>query len=547
MNLVKMQNVFAAIRQARLLRSLAFLVAMSVASISTAVQAASPDAPASVPKSLFVPSTAAAARDAAVATERQIVRSQTVAIKLPLLTGPIDGTAGDSRSHPPILLNLFDDVSFVAEPTQVSHTAKGVTWLGKLRGVDLSSVVIVVSGDVVSGNISSPQGRYHIRYVGNGLHEVQKIDQSKFPEDETHVPVPEPGAGGDAYQRDPSAASDDGTTIDVMVIYSATTRAAAGGTSAIESQINLAIAETNQAYLNSGVTQRVRLVHAAEAAYTEAVSNPLLAALNCITSTSDGCLDNVHALRNTYGADLVSFWIEGDHSSCGVAWLMTSVSTAFSGNGFSAVERSCATGYYSFGHELGHNMGLNHDTYVAAGTLPYAYAHGYTNAAAASPWRTIMAYNDACTAVGKNCTRIQYFSNPGILFGGAAMGTVASSDNHLALNNTAFAVANFRASIASTCTYALGASGVSFGMAATTGSVSVTVATGCGWTAVSNAGWITVTSGATGSGNGSVGFSVAANYSGVARSGTITIGGLTYTVNQSASKGLTPTYYLLLN
>ena len=37
------------------------------------------------------------------------------------------------------------------------------------------------------------------------------------------------------------------------------------------------------------------------------------------------------------------------------------------------------------------------------------------------------------------------------------------------------------------------------------GHVAVTAGTGCGWTAVANAPWIHVTSGASGSGNGSVG------------------------------------------
>ena len=44
-----------------------------------------------------------------------------------------------------------------------------------------------------------------------------------------------------------------------------------------------------------------------------------------------------------------------------------------------------------------------------------------------------------------------------------------------------------------------------------TGSTNVTSSAGCPWSAVSNNTWITVTSGASGSGNGSVGFTVAAN------------------------------------
>src|SRR5262249_31356530 len=62
--------------------------------------------------------------------------------------------------------------------------------------------------------------------------------------------------------------------------------------------------------------------------------------------------------------------------------------------------------------------------------------------------------------------------------------------------------------------------------------VTVTAASACAWTATSNATWITVTGVASGSGNGSVGFSVAAN-SGPARSGTVTIAGQTFTVNQA--------------
>jgi hypothetical protein len=55
----------------------------------------------------------------------------------------------------------------------------------------------------------------------------------------------------------------------------------------------------------------------------------------------------------------------------------------------------------------------------------------------------------------------------------------------------------------------------------------------CGWTATSTAQWISVTAGATGMGNGSVSYSVAANTGG-ARSGTVTIAGQTFTVNQAA-------------
>ena len=75
-----------------------------------------------------------------------------------------------------------------------------------------------------------------------------------------------------------------------------------------------------------------------------------------------------------------------------------------------------------------------------------------------------------------------------------------------------------------------------------TGSVDVTAGAGCGWTAVSNDGWITVTGGASGTGNGTVTYSVAA-HTGPARSGSITIGDQTFTVNQASgcAWGIDPT------
>ena len=98
------------------------------------------------------------------------------------------------------------------------------------------------------------------------------------------------------------------------------------------------------------------------------------------------------------------------------------------------------------------------------------------------------------------------------------------------------------------CTYSLSAGSASVTAAQTTGSVSVTVTSGsgCSWTAVSNASWITVTSGASGTSSAAVNYSVAAN-TGAVRSGTLTIAGQTYTVNQAAGSGGPPTgcnYYV---
>jgi hypothetical protein len=61
-----------------------------------------------------------------------------------------------------------------------------------------------------------------------------------------------------------------------------------------------------------------------------------------------------------------------------------------------------------------------------------------------------------------------------------------------------------------------------------------TSAPDCAWAAVSNVpSWVTVTAGAGGTGPGAVDLSIAGN-AGPARSGTVTIGGRTVTVNQES-------------
>ena len=65
--------------------------------------------------------------------------------------------------------------------------------------------------------------------------------------------------------------------------------------------------------------------------------------------------------------------------------------------------------------------------------------------------------------------------------------------------------------------------------------VTVTAGPNCNWTAVANDTWLHVTAGSSGMGNGTVTFTVDSNPAGVPRTGTLTIGGNTFTVNQDAN------------
>jgi hypothetical protein len=150
--------------------------------------------------------------------------------------------------------------------------------------------------------------------------------------------------------------------IDALVLYTAHAECRNAGLargctrtattqSSILSRINLAVTETNDAYSLSGVNVALRLVHVAYDSYVEASSNAFDVALGDLQSNNnDGKLDQAHTLRTVYGADVVALIID-DSQYCGIGYLGPSTNYMFS-----VTSWSCATGYYSFGHEIGHNF-----------------------------------------------------------------------------------------------------------------------------------------------------------------------------------------------
>jgi uncharacterized protein (TIGR03437 family) len=83
------------------------------------------------------------------------------------------------------------------------------------------------------------------------------------------------------------------------------------------------------------------------------------------------------------------------------------------------------------------------------------------------------------------------------------------------------------------CTYSIAPTSSLVAATGGAGKVNVTTSASCGWAATSNVGYITIVSGSSGTGNGTVDYSVGADTTG-ARVGTLTIAGKTFTVNQGS-------------
>jgi len=84
------------------------------------------------------------------------------------------------------------------------------------------------------------------------------------------------------------------------------------------------------------------------------------------------------------------------------------------------------------------------------------------------------------------------------------------------------------------CSVAISPTSASFGSDPATGSLTVTALSHCPWTAVSNAAWLTVTSGATGTGNGTVAYALGENNDPSTRNAAITVNERTFAVSQAA-------------
>ncbi|HBB34752.1 MAG TPA: hypothetical protein DDZ80_09740 [Cyanobacteria bacterium UBA8803] len=389
-----------------------------------------------------------------------VIRQRLVKANVNLLTR----TTGQA-----LRLNLFEDLAYNVTIERRRTSVDGLVGgeltsvqFGRIADIPQSEVYLTSRGHILSGNIRLPDGQlYEIRYLRSGVHAVREIDQNVFPED----PPPkvwEKGREGesnrllkteqwilDGNERPQPKHSTDISGglllpdrkqeiektipyslfpvpyLDVMVVYTSAARRAAGGTVAMNSLIDLAEMETNQGFANSHINLQIRIVHRQEVNYLESGSSST--DLKRLINPKDGFLDSLQSLRQLYKVDAVSLWV--NHlDSCGLSRLMKSASMAFRDRAFSVVRDDCATGYYSFAHELGHNLGADHDIKHAQNGV-YAYSHGYQDPD--GEFRTIMAYK--CPG---GCQRRNYWSNPNLTLNGKPLGIADRADNVRTLNNT---------------------------------------------------------------------------------------------------------------
>lgn len=319
-----------------------------------------------------------------------------------------------------------------------SEASQAMIYTGKIAGDPTSYVFLRKDGELRSGTLRFLDRVYNLEAIGNhqsrwieytDIHD-ESIDEHEQAHPKTEVnslpsPIGQNATGGAAP-----------TEIDVFILYSPEYAASFSNYTALDAEIKTRIAESNTIYANSLIDQKIVLLG-------HRVANDMPD--NLTDGTQVGTYASATKVRDSTGADLVSFW--------------NTAGSAGSANNYSGSASACWSTTkkvdiqtrFTFTHELGHNMGGKHDrtTYALAGRTDELGQDRYHFGKWWDTYRTVMSYENC----PKSCPRIPHFTNPNVNYNGIPTGIAAGSldpaDNARKLNETKATVAAFRTRLVS--------------------------------------------------------------------------------------------------
>lgn len=277
-------------------------------------------------------------------------------------------------------------------------------------------------------HLPSRKQAYRLHFVGGGQYHIWRVNRDALAmegrplqvgEEPVRITPPDfdPTLGGGYDDRDAGACGGTSRVLDIMIVYTAESRDAAGGTTAIRAEAALAVDHFNTAAIGSSMSTRMRLVYCNLVTYTEAGDHDI--DLPRLRSTDDGFMDDVHTTRSSVNADMVELIL---NSGSGLGYCPGGAPT-YSGSPFNtgAWWRIAAT--FTTAHECGHNLGGGHNV-ADGGACGPSYGVG---------WRwTGNDSNGYCSVIAYPTgfyERILRYSNPNINYQGVPTGIPAGQPN----------------------------------------------------------------------------------------------------------------------
>ena len=355
-------------------------------------------------------------------------------------------------------LQLFEGKSY---PATISSTLTDVndnfTLTLKLPDYPMAWAIITTSREGKSlVNVSVPElglsvgSRYSPSTNGNYLIEMDesKIERPHLENDAIEIPKGIAIESDFETQLRNAQAMDCGPVyntnvntseqIDLLIVYTpaAASSPYAVSHSGINNIIATMIALGNTCLNNSQTGITLRLACSAQVNYSE--KNDMNVTLQHLRNNGDGYMDEVHALRSQYNADLVQL-ISTDNNSGGLGYSLrgTGAEKGDFSIGFSVVWVTQVGDTYPCSvHELGHNMGLGHgaqQTSSAADGI-FSYSKGWrwtgntVNGYGNNQYASVMSYSGDFYGDGITPMYTPYFSNPSVTYLGGATGDASQAD-----------------------------------------------------------------------------------------------------------------------
>lgn len=324
-------------------------------------------------------------------------------------------------------------------------------WVGGYPELGYDSVLLTLQDGHLVGRLGLPEGgTYWIRSPGDGSGRLTEGGEASaracgggvVPDADAATGVAA-AARADAPRRVASASNHD--RLDILMLYTASARQrleqAGWGPPATFTQH--AMDYLNLVFRNNQVTVTGSMVHHAEAP----------AVLGEYTHPLDPLERNreVHDLRVEHGADLVHLFFNTETSYCGLANLMVRRHTAANfwpgGYGITSVFGGCvsaerlvrpgehANHVETFAHEIGHNLGANHDpdnTNLDPSNAVYPYAYGHHNFTPQPNRKSVMSYNEG--------RQLPFFSTVRLKPDGYTLGVAGARENERAVQQTVHVV-----------------------------------------------------------------------------------------------------------
>lgn len=337
------------------------------------------------------------------------------------------------RGERRLLLQLTEQGPVEAVARRIERGGGGaVSWTGTLQGQPGSWLILTLRDGVVAGTIHARDAEYRLLPRGEDRYVLERVEHGAEHRCEatsgaaTRIPpdvLPEPNAD------DRTAAGD--SYIDLLVLYTESAMQFAGGTRGVRAILQNHVDAAKMAFRDSDIPARLRVVGVQPARVTDSPGSPL----DPLTRSAE-----VRAMRDALGADLVALAHNGAER-CGRAHVLTDLDDATGPEGFSTAAISC--GARVFVHEIGHNLGFQHDPEWGGTDEPAVAGDAYGHwASATSPerpgFRTIMV-NSGCA-----CEDLLQFSSPLRQFDGRPIGIEGERDNSRVSRITAPFVAAYR-------------------------------------------------------------------------------------------------------